>query len=225
VSNDFLEFATSDKFVHFVFSFGSSKQSPFLKSSIQNTRETLSELRNYAKQVEEVNRGNQDFVSMSRRLGLAEQESKKAGFNYILFDKIVMISGIAAALACLITKHIHTRDINWMSDRDNVTTYCDGILYDLFSMSYSGGNYRLQNNRRCELWTSHDEWNGKMWFDELVRIPDFIAGAFSRISLRTASINLSKQSHVVQRTEKVVHFFTVKRESDGLVVRRERLKT
>ena len=225
MSNDFLEFATSDKFVHFVFSFGSSKQSPFLKSSIQNTRETLSELRNYAKQVEEVNRGNQDFVSMSRRLGLAEQESKKAGFNYILFDKIVMISGIAAALACLITKHIHTRDINWMSDRDNVTTYCDGILYDLFSMSYSGGNYRLQNNRRCELWTSHDEWNGKMWFDELVRIPDFIAGAFSRISLRTASINLSKQSHVVQRTEKVVHFFTVKRESDGLVVRRERLKT
>jgi hypothetical protein len=225
VSDDFLEFVASERFLHFVFSFGDSKQNPFLGSSIQNTRETLHELRSYAKQVEEVNRGNPDFVAMSRRLHLAEQESKKAGFNYVLFDKIVLISGIAAALACLITKHTGARGINWMSDRDNVTTYCDGILYDLFSMSYSGGNYRLANNRRCELWSSHDERNGKMWFDELIRIPDFIAGAFSRISLRTGSINLSKQSHVVQKTQRVVHFFTVKKESDGLVVRRERVKT
>jgi hypothetical protein len=36
---------------------------------------------------------------------------------------------------------------------------------------------------------------------------------------------LNKQSHVVQKSQKVVYFFTVKKESDGLVVRRERLKT
>jgi hypothetical protein len=224
ISNDFLRILTSDKFIHFVFSFGSTQQNPFVRSSIQNTRDTIGELRNHMEQAEEFNRDNQDFQSMRRRLHFAEQESKRDGFNYLLFDRIVLISGIVAALACIITKSTNAQAINWMSDRDNVTTYCNGIIYDFFSISYMGGNYRLNINKRCQLWTSHDEGNSKMWFDELIRIPDFIAGAFSRISLKTGSIDLSKQSYVVQKTMKSVHFFTVKRENDGLVIKRERLK-
>jgi len=225
ISNDFLEIAASDKLIHFVFSFGNTKQNPFRRSSLQNTRETIRELLNYADQIEPVNRDNQGFRSMRKKLHLAEQESRKSAFNYLLFDRMVMISGIGAALAGLVSKYTQAQDINWMSDRDNVMTFCGGLICDLFSISFMGANYRLNINRRCNLWTSHGEGTGKMWFDELLRIPDFVAGAFSRISLNTGSIALGKQSYVLQKTMSRVHFFSVKEEGDGIVIRREKLKT
>jgi len=137
---------------------------------------------------------------------------------------MIIISCVAAILASWITKYTAAREINWMSDRDNVTTYCDGIIYDLFSMSYSGSIDRINAGRQAQLWTSREDANGTMWFDDLIRIPDFLAGAFSRVSLATGSVG-GKQAHIVRKVMHRVHFFTIKKEDDNLVIRRERLGT
>jgi hypothetical protein len=225
VNADFLRLVASDQFLHFVFSFGRDKQTPLRGSTIESSRETIRELRDYVTQNDALNFDNPAFGELKKRVALVEQKSNKAGFNYILFDKMIIISCVAAILASWITKYTAAREINWMSDRDNTTTYCDGIIYDLFSMSYSGSIDRINAGRQAQLWTSHEDANGTMWFDELIRIPDFLAGAFSRVSLATGSVGAGKQAHIVRKVMHRVHFFTIKKEDDDLVLRRERLGT
>jgi hypothetical protein len=119
------------------------------------------------------------------------QEAAAKDFNYRLGSDIVLASLFASVIAMFITKFGNAKSVFWFSDRDSIVTSYRQVAFDLFGMHFYQACY--------EYGADYDPVNlgvgdmrDKPWFDELIRVPDFLAGAMSAFNPDTREVSTQK---------------------------------
>lgn len=73
----------------------------------------------------------------------------------------------------------HAKQIFWISDRDRISSFQDGIIEELVHMCYASLINRRVPELKCFGFVKGD--NKNFDYDELVRIPDYISGAVASV--------------------------------------------
>lgn len=220
ISLDFISFISGEIFRHFVFCFGSKKENPFSNSSQEDARQSVLEFKNYI--------SNLNFPSITdketvlQKLKILEEKSKQKNFNNVLYEKIIVTSCIAAIIANWISKFTFADKFTWISDRDDKTTFCNGIIYEIFSSSYSGLAYGSEKVKLLILETLETAESGKLWFDEFIRIPDYIAGTFSKVPIDGGQLDYSKHQIILPEILGVCKIVKIVRNNEELRVSHEK---
>ncbi len=87
---------------------------------------------------------------------------------------------MSAIIEFLLIKY-NTKHIIWISDRDRITSFQDGVIRELVSIGYASLlNKRVPNHEVFGFWGGKEY--RKEIFDELVRIPDYISGSIASMN-------------------------------------------
>jgi hypothetical protein len=103
-------------------------------------------------------------------------------FSAQLMSTMMIATVLAAFCAIILAQERKIEIVGWFPDRDNITTAYDQVAHHLFSVNFSAFCQR----HGIADWRSIKTTIGlpkpdplkprQSWYDELVRIPDFIAG-------------------------------------------------
>lgn len=129
------------------------------------------------------------FNDMLKRLKLIKTEMLKTSFNEKLMRKIFISGFLGAQIIRMLRKHSDPTHIAWISDRDAIVDTYDGFAFDNMYFWYE----ILAINEKfpfsdLQIYYIEPEKVGKNFYDELIRIPDFIAGTLASIDC-TSTVN------------------------------------
>lgn len=123
------------------------------------------------------------YSGVLSRIDMIESELNRKTFNDKLFRKMFLVGSFGASIIYYLKMYSIPKSICWVSDRDAITQKFDSYVFDYMSMMY--------NMQPTNEMLTQDVFNlifepvaehGKNIFDQLVRIPDFIAGTLSSYS-------------------------------------------
>ncbi len=127
--------------------------------------------------------GTPDALNKIKALYL---ESKKKSFNLTLFSNMVMLAAFYAFISLLLSIEQKTETIGWFSDRDKMVSYCSGVIW-VFSMeAFSVLSKTMEITSIPEIVIGgHTENPEPMWYDQLIRPADYLAGALANLNIPT----------------------------------------
>lgn len=152
------------------------------------------------------------------------QKSKSKDFKINLYLRSFFTATLAAYITHLIEKYSNATGIVWGSDRDSMFSYINEIIID---------NYSIQHNafaRNDKDWTYSETKVGYMrpdteeanWYDELIRIPDYCAGALASVSFsKENTYNISTTEKQMNKAFSVLH--AIKNNCINIVIKKKTL--
>ena len=144
------------------------------------------------RQFEEYERGA-DAIRRAREMLNA---SRANGFNYELYGDMLLLSLFLPFISLLIAREREPDVVGRFSDRDNMTTWCDGLIWS-FALENVHGLAAQRQIRidKTQFPIAVPEPNtGEMWFDHLVRLADYIAGTLAVWDLQTNNVPVKPTS-------------------------------
>jgi hypothetical protein len=122
--------------------------------------------------------GQQEVIKAFERLN---ERAKANNFNAQLMSTIVIATVLAAFCAIILAQERKIEIVGWFPDRDNITTSYERIAEYTFAVDFSAFCQRHNIDARLIKTMigrpEPDDANTRqIWYDELVRIPDFVAG-------------------------------------------------
>ncbi|MES1979818.1 MAG: hypothetical protein V4451_17395 [Pseudomonadota bacterium] len=154
-----------------------------------------------------------------RRMEQLATEAKRKSFNRKLFQQIYLLSVFFAFCSLVIARERRVEHA-WLSDQDNMTTGFDQIVWNLALETLNGiGRARkikapaspiicvptpiaeleqiLKNPPEQPIMRWPESATKPfMWFDEFIRLPDYVAGAVSAYDLKTTDVVGGSQKHI-----------------------------
>lgn len=111
------------------------------------------------------------------------QKSKANRFNLSLFKALYLTHFFFAYVTLALCRDSSPEIIGWFSDRDSMTSWCDGVLWPLTGETLHGLAEEHAINTRTTRYSIgvpgvHASYK-RMWYDHLTRIPDYIAGTLA----------------------------------------------
>lgn len=164
---------------------------------IQGISETISMIEGWKKNQPQ---GIAKFTEQVKKFKKWQQRLKKNP-NIKLSKQIILISAMVGYIAFLITKYAIATDIVWFSDRDKIIHSYDGVAYDLFDIWHYGlcEKYEaIEPYSKIGLGTS-EQSTANLWFDHLIRLPDYLAGALSSWDTEENLVHMPKHASVLQK--------------------------
>jgi hypothetical protein len=126
------------------------------------------------------------FAAVDRRLAQMEQELSRKARPQKLIRQILMSAVFGASALMLIHRGKAPVAIRWISDRDAIFDKYDGLAFDLafylFTLLRSKGDSPPDFGRPL-LTFGLPGMDGKASYEELIRLPDFLAGTLADIKL------------------------------------------
>ncbi len=123
------------------------------------------------------------FVKVIVKANNLLQEMNKKSFNLKLLKQILIINFLASYIAYIISRETKVTNIAWFSDRDAILDSYQNIVVDLFGMNHHGLCERDKiDGSKIKIFIGkpdNKENENQMWYDELIRLPDFITGTLS----------------------------------------------
>jgi hypothetical protein len=117
-----------------------------------------------------------------QRLKLVQRELQRQGHNKKLIREILLTSSFGTSIMYLLQKYSSPSKIAWVSDRDAIIDKFDGFVFDnmyfWYEISVTDQSFEKVNT---EIVFVEPEKIGINYFDELIRIPDYVAGALASI--------------------------------------------
>lgn len=118
-----------------------------------------------------------------RRLKKLKQESQANSFNHRLLADMYILIYLFTFVTVLLARERQIEGVGWFSDRDKMTEWSDGIVWHLATLALRGiaekRNVPLPQSSPVIGVPDQAKQEGAMWFDELIRLPDYIAGILS----------------------------------------------
>ncbi|MGH0515844.1 hypothetical protein E0M25_27350 [Bacillus mycoides] len=120
-----------------------------------------------------------------KKMKILNQEMERRTFNLKLYQNTYIIQAIVTYLFYIISNEskVKPTSLGWFSDRDSVLTSNNGLIKDLININYhSLCEYKGISEKECPklFFPDNASFNEKtLWYDELNRIPDYLAGALA----------------------------------------------
>ncbi|EYC52733.1 hypothetical protein AZ34_00375 [Hylemonella gracilis str. Niagara R] len=117
-----------------------------------------------------------------KRLKRLKQQSLAKGFNVNLLSDLTLLGLLFSFVTLVLQRERENELIGWFPDRDNMTTWEDGVVWDiaLESLAGLGEKFSIAMPSRPICVGAPPEGDVEaLWFDDLVRLPDYIAGLFA----------------------------------------------
>jgi hypothetical protein len=113
-----------------------------------------------------------------------KEKAKANNFKPQLMSTMVIATVLAAFCQVILAQERKIDRVGWFPDRDNITTSYNRIAEHMFSVNFSAFCQRYKIDERPIVTmigrAGPDAANPKQsWYDELVRIPDFLAAALA----------------------------------------------
>lgn len=119
-------------------------------------------------------------AGMVKAMRKLERMTNTKGYNHRLLANVLLLALLFPALSIAVLRERRNARLSWMSDRDAMTQCAGGALWHLAQLNLCGlaqaMGVELGDERPGVCVPGAD---GVMWFDELVRLPDHMAGALS----------------------------------------------
>lgn len=140
--------------------------------------------------------------SVIRRLKAFERDLDHKGVNAKLARQIHLVAAMVATLCNMLSQAVSARAIRWISDRDALFERHDAVVTDLAYVYYLTQAIEFNPPKQRE--THHPgaslatlgfeipEKTGKHRFDELVRLPDYLAGTLADLNSETMMVSMEK---------------------------------
>jgi hypothetical protein len=140
-----------------------------------------------------------------RRLKALRQESMANAFNVELLADVFMLMHLFCFVTLLLARERTVQIVGWLPDRDKMTTWCEGVIFDLAVENLAGVAEHFavnipQGGPLIALPTP-DAAQNAMWFDELIRLPDYVAGILAAWDFETNEIPGEKDKYRVMAQE------------------------
>lgn len=180
-----IAFIVNDKNLFYKNEVGILKEKEFINLQVNNTYKTC------LKQA----------PNTARKLKLLIKETEKNNFNKKLYSNIFWNSIFAAYVNNFIYRYTkHTNGTIWISDRDDMCNYCDGVLFDLYNIDSSSihqiNKTKIPKNNKLAICKEGDNCFD---FDKIIRIPDYFAGAISSTDFINNMVD--KEKHLTMNVD------------------------
>jgi hypothetical protein len=114
------------------------------------------------------------------RIKKVQREIQRRGYNKKLMRQILLTSYLGASIMFLLQKYSSPMKIAWISDRDAIIDKFDGFVFDNMFFWYEIAlSDKAFDKVKPEIIFVEPEKVGINYSDELIRIPDYIAGALA----------------------------------------------
>lgn len=135
-----------------------------------------------------------------RRLKILRQKAQATAFDVELLADMYVLSYLLCFVTLLLSRECRVDVVGWFSDRDKMTTCCDGVVWDISRETLYGlaNHFRISIPNDIPLIAKPDANADKdgTWFDEFVRLPDYIAGVLAAWNLTTNELPGDKDKHI-----------------------------
>lgn len=144
------------------------------------------------------------YNELKQRYVVFKQELNKSNFNVNLYMKSFLLATLSAYFTHQIVKYSNAKEIIWFSDRDNMTTANNSIIYEDYSMQYNGIFRNDPDFKKPEgkLSLGISSTSDDCWYDEIVRLPDYYAGSFASFDFINSSNIADKHKLVINSAYK-----------------------
>ncbi|MDO9002762.1 MAG: hypothetical protein Q7V20_04825 [Aquabacterium sp.] len=145
--------------------------------------------------------GKEKFEEQIKRFSIAKSELSKKSANMKLFKLISVVAMLAAYLAFLLSKEAKCKSIVWFSDRDKIIDAFGEICRELFEINHYG--LCLKEMAEMEIskvgYGIDDAGIDRLWFDSLIRLPDYMAGTIASWDMNENLVSSPKHSELLRR--------------------------
>jgi hypothetical protein len=142
-----------------------------------------------------------------KKIRSIKQKANSNNFNNRLLHDTVIMATLSSIIAFYIAKHSNPRNISWFIDRDSMTGAFAGWAMDAMSRNFitlCEAEGVASRHVVLATATAPDTLPGEpAWYDEFVRLPDFIAGTMARWDIPLNGFR-SPANKFVQIAERVV---------------------
>lgn len=134
-----------------------------------------------------------DLDGVVRRNLETIQKLRQKNANYPLVKKLVFTATFAGYFASKISELSKAKEIVWFSDRDNMTSYCGGLVYDLYRLNCYTMPFRSENTVFKFINEEPDDRS-----DHAIRIADFTAGAIADFDFENDKFTMEKHEQIAR---------------------------
>ena len=207
VNPDFITYLRGKRLFHINFILGSRKgltqcnglcQKEVVMNSLNQTSKMLD------KWCENTPNNLDYFKEVKKKIGIAKNELSKKSANYTLFRDIVLVSLIAGFISYVFTKYNQSKIFGWLSDRDKILDAYDCLVADQFQINHHSLCERDaidSSKTKIVFGVPEANENGRVWYDEINRLPDHIAGTLADWEIEN---NLSTKSKFISMLEECI---------------------
>jgi hypothetical protein len=134
------------------------------------------------------------YKGVLKRISGIENEMNKSNFNENLFRRMFLAGSFGATIIFFLKKNCNPKTVSWISDRDAIIQKFDGFAFDYMSFAYNMQPVKqLLSSNRFDLRFEDIPSTGENLFDELTRIPDFLAGTLASVDMENKEQYLELQ--------------------------------
>ncbi|WP_242213165.1 hypothetical protein [Bacillus cereus group sp. BfR-BA-01383] len=186
IDGKFGEFIKSGYVFNFSLIFEKREKHYFLKRTKSEYQSEINSLiEGVQKWIENTPEKADYYKETIKKMKTLNQEMERKTFNLRLYQNTYLINVMVSYLFYIISKESKTKPalLGWFSDRDSMLTSYDGLIKDFINISYHNlCEYMKISEKKCPELVFPDNVSFKekvLWYDELNRIPDYLAGAFA----------------------------------------------
>jgi hypothetical protein len=196
ITDDMLDYLRDPKRFHFCFL---AQKNRHERDSVQQVRTTIDRaiatIRGLG--TEGVPGGEERRAGYLRAFRNLRQEANANNFNYRLLSDIGILGMLAAAVMFWIVRHGNAVAFGVFPDRDKMTVGYNSVFNDMAFINFSSLCQRSGiSEKRDILMPAPALLRGQeLFYDPLVRIPDYVAGAISRLDYQARVVTSEHKKH------------------------------
>lgn len=201
VSEGFIQYINSPVIFHITFMI--DRKTKYMKdyATKENMEEFLSYFRDFVSEVDKNSSFDDGFTSsVLKRSYEFERDFKSKNINLRLSRQIYLVAVFASLVFYYLNRSKKPSHIKWISDRDAINKRYDGFIYDLSYFLFLSEMSQEVNGKDGTITLLHkpqfifpvkDELEDCK-YDELIRIPDYLAGTLADLNMNTGEFTKDK---------------------------------